>query len=196
MDSNEVSKIFNNDLDKKSKISENNDSSNQPDKSIQVDEYDTQSTSPSLLLKLAIWGLLYWIWLKFSSELNQTLTDSLASMFIIAWVIGLVKPNLAVSFGFPNDRQTISKIYTTLISCIASINGIIDFTDPLGLNGIQHGIMNFVIDICLFTFIYPKGTILASVIEESNSNRLNVGCGFILLGVILCGTVGIFRFVF
>ncbi|MBD2730962.1 hypothetical protein H6G96_32775 [Nostoc sp. FACHB-892] len=146
------------------------------------------------LIKLAIWGLISWFCLVIDDSEPRTLTEKFEILFTLSWIVGLICPNAVVRFGLPNDRQTVSKIYTTLIALTFGFDSQFqDDPNSKDFNTLQIWVLSVASVMICFNILYPEGTIL-KVTEESN--RLEIGCGCLVLALIIVGIIGGLRAVF
>ena len=158
-----------------------------------------------ILIKWILWGCIGWIIMtdNYLYDEATNVSTRFASILFISWVIGIIAPNLVINFGMNkidsdslfNSRAKVSVFYSMLTSIFL---GLAQATSPLlpteNFNSIQNWILGFSAMAMIFTFSYPQGSPMASMLNKApKQNRFTAGSGCFFMGLFFIAIIGLFR---
>ncbi len=157
------------------------------------------------LIKWILWGSIGWLIMTNTYVYNEAtnLSTRFASILLLSWLMGIISPNLIINFGIDNidsnspanTKAKVSVFYSMLTSIFL---GLAVANSPLltieNLNSIQNWILVVSGTTMIFTFCYPQGSVMASMINKaSKQNRFTAGSGCFLLGLFAIAIISLFR---
>ena len=154
------------------------------------------------LIKWIIWVSIGWIMMSdnYLSAETFNLSTRFTLILFISWLMGIISPNLVINFGIDNVAQVNTKAKVSVFySMLTSIClGLAMATSPIfpiaSLNSLQSWILGVSGMTMIFTFCYPQGSIIASIINKKpQRNRFTAGFGCFILGLFTIGIIGLCR---
>lgn len=131
--------------------------------------------------RLIFWGLLTPALLATDSQdPSFGLLGKFASILLLAWIIGLIRPKTVFKFGLPNTRASVTQIYL----CLPMLLFFLTESDST----VWEGIRGWVCMLWFVGMINPKATI-----NFGFNTRGEVTGLYILLGLVMGGIWGVLR---